>query len=235
MKMKFYILAFVAMLSIGVLAVQAEQITDGGFASGITNSSSWTAGSDNTGQWYGQSYRTNSGFAQLNANNNRRSIVQAFDIAAGDYDISYDLRFSSVLQWKYVHVLAVQSGTEISLGDGGRSSLLSLDLGDDGIGFTISQDGISDVYRGTAGLFDSTSQWNSYSDTFTVTEDIASNYDYLLFSFTASKFTGRQIAGIDNVSIAGPSSVPAPATMLLLLSGGLAMFAVRRKREREAI
>ena len=233
------VLAVIALL----LCVQAARadFMNGDFENTtLINQLSWTAGTDQVNQWYGgpdlaiagptggkylanQNTVTDPTFASI------RDSLQAMAIpAAGTYALNASFQAGSDYNDQYFgfNILLAKPGVVIPLtGAGyympasmlppaGSVDILDVDPGD-----------------GTGGTFDSA--WhNIATQSFTITPDQASQYSYMLIYTWANRSAdpaGDQTssANSDNYSTDAVSA-PEPATMSLLLLGGLAML--RRKK-----
>ncbi len=240
---------------IGILAVaMASSAAWANLANGdfenctLTTQATWTAGTDQVGQWYagpdmaivgsaGSKYLANQetgtdpSFAAV------RDVVQAMPIpAAGTYTFNMSFQFGSDYTDQIVaaNVLLVQSGAQVPLTGGVYWD------GPQGGTWTGNIADVLDVDPGNGtgvGTFDG--NWHNLSDTqpltFTITPDQAGQYNYLLVYSASSRKNdpdGDQtaLANTDNYFTSASAPVPEPITMatVFMALGGLGTWVRRR-------
>jgi len=161
----------------------------------------FTAGEDETGKWYATGYSVNGDVVHLDhASNNwqRRSMVMALDMPeAGTYDLSLDYRYTDYhKQLHYWQVIGIKDGT-------------TMDLASTDFKWGTNLSGTEIIHREYSRDGEDENQWQTYGNQFEISEDIASQYDRILISLTASRRPG-DIAEWRNVTttIPGGSSGP---------------------------
>ncbi|MCC7145709.1 MAG: PEP-CTERM sorting domain-containing protein [Phycisphaeraceae bacterium] len=213
-------------MMLGLAQPCMASLVDSGFDDAIISKNSWKAGVDEVEQWYGKNYSSNDGYASLlKASNNQstRVVMQALAMPeAGTYTLSLDVLVSNnQTQLGYWHVLAVKSGANIKLGN-------------KGVKWNADTNKVKSLYRDQISADDLEGDWNTFNGSFTVTQNIASQYDYLVFAFVGSRSAG-QVLGFDNVITNAPSAamaqantIPEPGMLGLMLVGG-GMMSFRRR------
>ena len=221
-------------LTLTTLLLSAATFVNAGvldFDSDVTISSTnkWTAGSDSTGQWYGQNFSVADGSAVLTETshgntrkvaNSQNSIMIAFELSddmIGSHSWSIDTLYNDYnTQYNYGQVYLLSDGQSVMLDKGiwgkktGGNSIISKEY----------------PRAGTGDM-----AWNTFGDTFDISQCSVSKYDYIAFVFTGSKHVNQELH-FDNFDTtiydASKSAVPEPATIAISSLGAL-MILKRRK------
>ena len=195
----------------------------------ISDSTKWTAGTDSTAQWYGSDFTVSNGSAVLTESskgktnkvaNSANSILLAFDLTeslVGSHNWSIDTLYNDYnTQYNYGQVYLLKNGQSIDL----NSSIWNKKNGGTSI--------ISKEYprAGTGNM-----TWDTFGQSFDITEKHLDKYDYVAFVFTGSKHIDQNLS-FDNFNTSiydsAKSAIPEPATIAISSLGALIVF--RRKK-----
>jgi hypothetical protein len=195
------------------------------FSQPITSATQWNAGSGQLNTWYGANYSVADNSAQVNYvskttnQSAARSLVQVLAMPdTGSYSWSFDNLMSDYSnQWSYWQVYLLKDHATIDLVGGpaygknvGNGKLISQGYATDG-----NDDG----------------EWHSYTDDFSIAKNDAKNYNYIAFVLSGSLYSPCQMMGFGNfyTTVPGATVVPEPATLVLVVLGGMTMLNVRKK------
>ncbi len=220
-------LALVAAI-VAMTGISQAAVLDFNDGSDIVSSSTWVAGPESTGRWYGSNYSIEDGHADLDesvgllaniftdrATNSVLYSVSLANVTPGTYSWSIETRYSSFLtQDNYGQVYLLKSGQSIDL---------------EGNIWNKKPDGAAIVSADYPGLFSGGEQWRTFGESFSLTASQLEIYDFVAFVFTGNRSNG-QMLNYDNFSsdLVQPANVPEPATFALIASG--ALLALLRKK-----
>ena len=189
------------------------------------DSNTWTAGTDQTNQWYVSNYTIKNGYAELTefskgnstktAKTGINSILFALDLTAdliGPHTWSIDTSFSNnETQYNYGQVLLLKPGQTIKLTKDiwnkppGGAVLVSSQQ---------TESGTDEESR------------HSYGNTFYISQNDVDNFRYIIFAVTGSKHTEHVLKYdrlTDNVYVED-TIVPEPTTIVLITLGLLLLI-----------
>lgn len=191
--LKLIVLASVV-LGLTAIPLASANFSKGGFSCNAVANTTWKAGVDATGTWYGPGYTTTGAAADLSyaapSGTDQRVLMQAIPMpAAGTYLIQLRARVTSANQNMYWHVLGVTNGTTLSLVN-------------NGVPQTITQQGVKSLVRVSA---TANGSWASYSNSFTITANDVATYQYYVVALVASRLSA-QVAQFDDVYTTAPAT-----------------------------
>ncbi len=164
-------------------------------AGSITEADTITADSTAVGVWYAKDYTSDLGYAALASNpdsSQTRALAMCIPMPqAATYSLTSSVyRTTRTNQTTYWHVLAVQTGT-------------TLQLGNDGVPRVISAAGVKSLKMTEVTDNSASLRWKATTENYTVSAADATAYQYLVFVFIGSTGSGN-VLWFDNINTDAP-------------------------------
>ncbi|MCC7387704.1 MAG: VCBS repeat-containing protein [Phycisphaerales bacterium] len=164
-------------------AQSENALTDPGFSGTIAEVTTWRANVEGPGVWYGHNFAVDAGVAKLTleaTNWQGRGLLQAVAMpAAGTFSLGLETSYEDYYtQLHYWHILAAKSDASITLT---YQNIL----------YAFSNPKAVSVYKEYSRSGEEGNPWHAFEGEFTVTPEIAEEYDYLVFLFVASMNPGQ--------------------------------------------
>ena len=211
------VIPWIAAIAAAFLAGSRTQanFSRGAFGCTMATATTWRAGTDPAGCWYGTGYDTSGSVADLtyagaNAGDERVLLQGLAMPAAGTYSYTLRARFSSPSQKFYWHILLVSQGTSISLTA-------------NGVPRTVTQAGVKSLTSTAPPSQNATGAWVAYTGSFTISAADVAAYQYVVVALVSSRQTGY-LAQFDDVytdlpAVAGDAAAGLKAEWFNIASG----------------
>jgi hypothetical protein len=215
-----------------VTSVSSANMIDLSFSGGISQQTSWTAGVDALGQWYGPDFSLQGDTAMLDfagtgknpgqMRPDRRSMYIALPMPEpGTYNWQLDASLSDYhKQYMYWHAYKLSDGATVDLVGGPGWN----NLGRDG----------KIIDRGYAPDGKDDESWYTYQQDFRITDRDFDRYDYIGFTLVGSRHS-NEVLGFANVKTNATTNVPTqagaipePSSLLLMLASCGMLLCTRR-------